>query len=414
MGRSRLDDGMDFARRRLPSQRITAALLALTLVVSACGGGGGDTATGGAGSGGSAGVGSGGSGGAGGGSGGATGGGSGGDGGAGSTPPQTNAPTISLQPQPQAVDAGATASFSVTAAGTAPLIYQWQKNGVAIAGATDSTYTTPATTVSDSGASFTVAVTNSSGTVTSSAAVLTANGDAEGIYVGTLTFAIAGTTVPLFAVVLKDGTAAVFATQSALTTDVPLGFGLHGVSLKPQGASFSSPFTAYTQSGYQINGRKSFTGTLAGTVSPGVSMTGTFTSTLDNGTFTLSALPADYARISSAASIAGTYHHSYAASGLVLDATDTINADGTGSGTDTAGCVYAGSYAVPDPTHNAYKVTNDSTCGTNPPQARYNGLDVFFPAGSGAAVHGGVNFATDTVISVSDNSDTAYMLYAKK
>lgn len=83
------------------------------------------------------------------------------------------APTITTEPASQSVSAGQTASFSVTATGTAPLSYQWKKNGGAISGATSSSYTTPATTTSDSGTQFTVAVTNSAGSVTSNAATLT-------------------------------------------------------------------------------------------------------------------------------------------------------------------------------------------------------------------------------------------------
>jgi hypothetical protein len=83
------------------------------------------------------------------------------------------APTISTQPLSQTVTAGQTASFTVAAAGTAPLTYQWQKNGSNIAGATSATYTTPATTTSDNGATFRAIVTNSAGSATSSAATLT-------------------------------------------------------------------------------------------------------------------------------------------------------------------------------------------------------------------------------------------------
>src|SRR6266478_3865926 len=54
-------------------------------------------------------------------------------------------PTITTQPTSQTVTAGQTASFSVVASGTAPLSYQWQKNSVAIAGATSSSYATPVT-----------------------------------------------------------------------------------------------------------------------------------------------------------------------------------------------------------------------------------------------------------------------------
>src|SRR6266851_1864789 len=70
------------------------------------------------------------------------------------------APTITTQPVSQTVTAGQTASFTVVATGTAPLGYQWQKNSVNIAGATLASYTTPATTTTDSGATFRVVVTN--------------------------------------------------------------------------------------------------------------------------------------------------------------------------------------------------------------------------------------------------------------
>src|SRR5207302_2665191 len=59
------------------------------------------------------------------------------------------APTITTQPASRTVSAGQTASFAVTANGTAPLNYQWQKNGANISGATSASYTTPATTTGD-------------------------------------------------------------------------------------------------------------------------------------------------------------------------------------------------------------------------------------------------------------------------
>jgi len=89
--------------------------------------------------------------------------------------PAPVAPTITTQPVNQTVTAGQTATFTVVAAGTAPLSYQWQKNSVNIAGATSASYTTPVTTTSDSGSGFTVVVSNTAGTVTSTAATLTVN-----------------------------------------------------------------------------------------------------------------------------------------------------------------------------------------------------------------------------------------------
>jgi hypothetical protein len=85
-------------------------------------------------------------------------------------------PVISSQPASQTVNAGQTATFSVTASGSGTLSYQWKKNGSAISGATSASYTTPATASSDNGASFTVTVTGNSGNVTSNAATLTVNG----------------------------------------------------------------------------------------------------------------------------------------------------------------------------------------------------------------------------------------------
>jgi hypothetical protein len=84
-------------------------------------------------------------------------------------------PSITTHPANRAVAAGQTAAFSVVANGTAPLAYQWQKNGVNISGATALSYTTPATTLADNGTTFRVIVTNSAGTSISNSATLTVN-----------------------------------------------------------------------------------------------------------------------------------------------------------------------------------------------------------------------------------------------
>jgi len=84
-------------------------------------------------------------------------------------------PMITTQPANTTVKAGKTAKFTVTATGTAPLSYQWRKNGANITGATKASYTTPSTTTADNGALFSVVVTNSIGSVTSNNATLTVN-----------------------------------------------------------------------------------------------------------------------------------------------------------------------------------------------------------------------------------------------
>jgi hypothetical protein len=88
---------------------------------------------------------------------------------------QSTAPAITSQPANQIVSTGQTAIFSVTATGTPPPAYQWQKNGANISGATTSSYVTPPTTTADSGEQFRVMVSNTLGSITSNPATLTVN-----------------------------------------------------------------------------------------------------------------------------------------------------------------------------------------------------------------------------------------------
>jgi len=83
------------------------------------------------------------------------------------------APTIVAQPANQKTTVGLTATFTVNAAGTGPLQYQWSKNGTTIAGASGASYTTPAATPADNDADFTVMVSNAIGAATSNPASLT-------------------------------------------------------------------------------------------------------------------------------------------------------------------------------------------------------------------------------------------------
>jgi hypothetical protein len=92
-----------------------------------------------------------------------------------SPPPPPPPPVILTQPANQSVLSGQRATFSVSASGSAPLSYQWRKNGAAIAAATSASYTTPPETAADNGASFAVLVSDAAGSVTSRAANLTVN-----------------------------------------------------------------------------------------------------------------------------------------------------------------------------------------------------------------------------------------------
>ena len=82
--------------------------------------------------------------------------------------------TITNQPQPQAVVAGQTATFSVGAIGTANLKYQWYLNGSSLNGGTSQSSTLALGSVgTNNGGNYTVVVNNNYGTVTSSVVSLT-------------------------------------------------------------------------------------------------------------------------------------------------------------------------------------------------------------------------------------------------
>ncbi|MCW5664484.1 MAG: immunoglobulin domain-containing protein [Piscinibacter sp.] len=87
------------------------------------------------------------------------------------------APAITTQPQDTSVAQGATATFSCTASGTAPA-YQWQRSNDAtnwtdIPGATNASYTTPATQAADDGSRYRCRASNTAGSVFSAGALLT-------------------------------------------------------------------------------------------------------------------------------------------------------------------------------------------------------------------------------------------------
>jgi len=144
------------------------------------------------------------------------------------------APTITTQPTNQAVTAGQTATFTVVANGTAPLSYQWQKNGANIAGAASPSYTTPVTTTADSGSTFTVTVSN--GTLpnaTSSAATLTVNAaPTPNIQVNPASISfgssVVGTSLSQPVIISNSGTATLTITAVTVTGS---GFGVSGFSL---------------------------------------------------------------------------------------------------------------------------------------------------------------------------------------
>jgi len=140
-------------------------------------------------------------------------------------------PSITSQPSSETVTAGQAATFTVAATGSTPLAYQWKKNGAVISGATSSSYTTPATSTSDSGSTFAVVVGNSVGSTTSNTATLTVSSvstspsitkqpASQTVIAGqTATTTVAATgTAPLSYQWFKNGAAISGATSSTYTT----------------------------------------------------------------------------------------------------------------------------------------------------------------------------------------------------
>ncbi|HTH49229.1 MAG TPA: immunoglobulin domain-containing protein, partial [Candidatus Limnocylindria bacterium] len=81
-------------------------------------------------------------------------------------------PTITTAPASRTIVQGNPVTFSVVAAGTGPLAYQWQRATTNLPGATGASYSIPSVVLADAG-SYRVVVTNLAGTVTSTAAILT-------------------------------------------------------------------------------------------------------------------------------------------------------------------------------------------------------------------------------------------------
>ena len=89
-------------------------------------------------------------------------------------PGSATAPSITAQSSNKTVVAGSPVTFFVVASGTGPLSYQWRKNGTNLVGVTSATNIIASAQVTDA-AIYTVAVTNSAGSITNTPTTLTVN-----------------------------------------------------------------------------------------------------------------------------------------------------------------------------------------------------------------------------------------------
>jgi hypothetical protein len=171
------------------------------------------------------------------------------------------APTITTAPGNQTVTAGQTATFTAVAAGTAPLNYQWQKNGVNIAGATTTSYTTAVTTTADNDSTFDVVVSNTIGTVISAAATLTVNPPAPAIQVSPMSFNfgndVVGSNSAQLLIIKNTGTAILTVTQVIET----------GSAFSVSGFSLPLNLNAGQQTPITVSFQPTAVGTVSGNIS---------------------------------------------------------------------------------------------------------------------------------------------------
>lgn len=88
-------------------------------------------------------------------------------------PPTGTAPSITTQPTNQTLTEGQTLTLTVVASGSAPLSYQWRRNGANISGATSATFT-KTSVLADAG-SYDVIVSNAYGSIASNVVTVTVN-----------------------------------------------------------------------------------------------------------------------------------------------------------------------------------------------------------------------------------------------
>ncbi|MGH7751002.1 MAG: hypothetical protein ACREQ5_40495, partial [Candidatus Dormibacteria bacterium] len=181
-----------------------------------------------------------------------------------------------------------------------------------------------------------------------------ANADPGGIYTGTFVSSTTGQSGNVVGIVTETGEARFF--------DPGNGNQFAG-TITTSGNNVSGTFTGYAPFGFVfLNNQAVAQFSLAGTISQGVSISGTYSGGGDQGTVSLTDDPHGYDTGSSLSSLVGTWIGTNP-DGSTL--TVTIQSDGSYFGQDTDGCTYAGNFTLINSSFDAYDVSLTETCAGN-------------------------------------------------
>jgi hypothetical protein len=286
------------------------------------------------------------------------------------------APSITNQPASQTTMAGQTATFSVSATGTAPLTYQWMKNNAAISGASSSSYTTPATTSSDNGAHFSVTVTNQAGSTTSNPATLN---------VSSVVVAPSITTQPASQNV-NAGQVASFSVAATGTSPLNYQWKKNGVAISGAVASsYTTPATSTADNG------TSFTVTVSNSAGSATSAAATLTVNAQTSTLTITSTQPPGGTVAAAYSSAlaasgGTPPYTWSLSSGSLPTGLTLSSAGAISGTPSVAGSFSFTVVVKDSTGASASANLSITVGT----AAAPSVSISSPS-NGATVSGSIS-----------------------
>lgn len=188
----------------------------------------------------------------------------------------------------------------------------------------------------------------------------------EGPWIGSMYSTKTGTSVTAVALILANGSVRYVGSN-----------GIQGVgSVTGTAAAFQSSGTIYAPTGYTfVGGGTTSSYALAGTGTSGVSMSGTYTASVDAGTFTfLYDTAADYAQPVVMANVAGTFQSITTTSGYSTQG--RLTSAGGFSGSDAFGGSFTGTLTPVDAAKNAFTVAITYSAPGIPATA-FNGLAYF-------------------------------------